>query len=126
MGTNSKTTFQLGIESLGKALHPRRHTESVGGNIENARVFLDAFNLSLARSSALLDDAASDEFIKLMDEARFSDPIGNEACRDAESLLEDLAAQIEAAAEAGTCDEGLVSKARRHLAIRNKVCQQGK
>lgn len=126
MRTDSKTAFQLGAESLGKAFHPRRHTGSVGRNIDDARAFLDAFNLSLARSAVLLGAAASEEFAGLVDEARFSDPMSNDACRDTESVLEDLATKIETAAAAGTCDDELVSKAHKYLSVRNKICQQGK
>lgn len=126
MGTDSKTAFQLGTESLGKILHPRKHTEKINADINGSRAFLETFNLSLGRSIVYLGDSASSELLSLVDEARFSDPISCEACSDSEALLEDVASQIESAAENGICDSELVSKARKYLAVRNQACQLGK
>ena len=126
MGTDSKTAFQLGTESLGKILHPRKHTDKVDSNIKSTRAFLETLNLSLGRSIVYLGDSASSELLSLVDEARFSDPISCEACSDSEALLENVASQIESAAENGICDNELVSKARKYLAVRNQACQLGK
>lgn len=126
MGSNSKTAFQLGIESLGTIVHPWKHTETTDLNLANECSFLGRFKNALEYSAALLGDSASSELTALVDEAKYSDPVSNEECSAIEAALEGLASEIASGAENGACNDELIIKARKSLAARNQTCLFGK
>ena len=126
MSSNSKTAFQIGAESLGKILHPRKHTQAVDDNIKNSRIFLERFISLLIRAEILLGADASAELHMLIAEAKNSDPMSNDATAASEETLSELVSQIESCADNGECRNDLISKARKYLAIRNHSCLQGK
>ena len=126
MSRNSKTAFQIGAESLGKILHPRKHTQAVDDNIKNSRAFLESFTGALSRAAILLGDDASDELRMLIAEAKCSDPMSNEETASSEETLSSLVLQIESSADNGECRDDLISRARKYLAIRNQSCLRGK
>lgn len=126
MSNNSNTAFQLGVDALGKTLHPRKHTQAVNDKIKNSCIFHERFISSLTRIEILLGDDASEELHTLISEAKSSDPMSNDATTTSEETLTELVLQIESFADNGECRDDLITKARKHLAIRNHSCLQGK
>lgn len=126
MSDNSKSVFQVGSESLGKILRPRKHSQSANDALEDRLRFMNDFNAALSRIRILLGEKQSENLALLAEEARYSDPVSCEASREAEEKLLNLIEHIEAEANSGRCSDKTIGNARECLAIRNKYCQQGK
>lgn len=127
MSDNSKTAFQIGAESLGKIVHPRKHTQGVDANQETSLAFHKEFMACLEKAKASLGSEVSEDFSSLIEEARFSDPVGNELSASSEQQLLVLAYEVQDKSVKGeaVADDGVI-KMRRLLAIRNSECMQGK
>lgn len=120
MGDNSKTIFQLGLDSLGKIAHPRKHSADVDSKNRESQQFLKAFITSLETSAALLGEKAPEELTLLIDESKYSDPVSSEATKDIESKIAALAQDIATfEANSDTTIEDLAGQARKLLAVRN-------
>lgn len=126
MSDTSRTVFQIGAESLGKAIHPRKHTRTVDDKIETQGSFLATFNASLERSRILIGDKAETGFLSLCDEAKYSDPISSAGTKEIENRLLALISELEKAISEDSDTRDLISEIRKRLAIRNHACMSSK
>ena len=127
MAANTKTAFQIGAESLGKMIHPRKHTEIVEGQVNDQQAFHKEFIASLQKSHALLGLSAPQSFIDLLESASFEDPISPGASFNTEELLRDCSQKIFEDAKNGNIpSEELISKTMRLVEVHKQECLQGK
>lgn len=127
MDDSSKTVFQLGADSLGTILHPRQHSQAVSTQTDESQVFLKRFRSSLKKTSAYLGENTPEELIGLIEDARFSDPVGNVRTVSVEHSLCVLAKDMERTAEQGKpIPSETIKKTRRLLEVREIKCLDGK
>lgn len=122
----SRTTFQLGGDAIRKAAHPRKHTANVDASLNESRAFYDAFLAQLTKARIASGDNLPLDYLSLLDEAKFSDPLSNSNTKETERKLLKLADQIYEQALSSSIEEEHVAKARSLLAIRNFECLHGK
>lgn len=126
MTDNSKTAFQIGAEALGKMVHPRAHTQRVNTESTSKLKFLELFTATIESACISLGDKNSAALNKLLDEARFSDPISTEETANIEAELIELGNKINQASATGDAPEDLIERARKLLAVRNRICLNSK
>ena len=126
MADNSKTAFQIGTESLGKMVHPRVHTQRVNAESKSKLKFLELFMATIESACIALGDKNSAALNKLLDEARFSDPVSTEEAAGIEDELIELGNKINQASAMGDASEDLIERARKLLAVRNRTCLNSK
>lgn len=127
MTVNTKTAFQIGTESLGKMIHPRKHSEMVEGQIVDKQAFHKEFIASLQKSHALLGVSAPQSFTDLLESVSFEDPISSDSTFSTEEFLLDCAQKIfEDAKDGSVPPEELISKTMNLVEVRKQECLQGK
>lgn len=123
MNDNSKTIFQLGTDSLGAILHPRQHSEAVSTQADSSQTFLKCFRSSLEKTSAYLGESAPKELLDLIENARFSNPIGNSASMATEQSLLLLAEKMKTEAmQENSLSSSLIAEANKLFAVRSTEC----
>lgn len=124
MSNNSKTLFQIGMDSARTIIHPRKHTERVAENMKAAQGAFASARAALDRALVVAGDAAPADLESLCESMRFSDPMGTAETAEAEQELLKLASDIEHAAISGSIPLELIRQAIRQLSLRNLMCQK--
>lgn len=124
---NDKSAFQLGTDALSKIAHPRKHAQTVNGNIASDRLFLDELRSITERAEALCGGESKEALSSLLDDIRFSDPISTpQAAADELEILaivEDLLSDVENGSNPSLQS---IEKAQKLLSSRNAICKQNK
>ena len=124
---NDKTVFQLGAEAVSKITHPRVHSKTVQANIADSTTFLAEFKAKVSRAAMLADDETKRRLAPLLEDVRFSDPVGVVDAQADETVLLSIADEFIGAIEAGQIiSEESITRSRRLLAARNDLCKQSK
>lgn len=124
---NDKTVFQLGAEAVSKIVHPRVHSQTIQADIDDSSRFLVEFKAKVSRAAMFADGEMKRCLAPLLEDIRYSDPVGVVDTKVDESALLSIADELIGAIEAGDdISEELITKSRRILAARNDLCKQSK
>ena len=124
---NGKTAFQIGLDSVSKIAHPRKHSQEVDASMQDRVDFLASFKAKISRAAILANKESSADLATLLDEIRYSDPVGTEETQSDEVALLSIADELVQAAESGEpLLEAQIARAKRLLAARNETCKRTK
>ena len=124
MSNNSKTLFQIGMDSAPHHHPPAQTHRTRGREHEGGPGSFCSARAALDRALVVAGDTAPADLESLCESMRFSDPMGTAETAEAEQELLELASDIERAAISGSIPLELIRQAIRQLGLRNLMCQK--